>query len=81
LNLAGHRRVLGVRGTLAVLVGRSEVRHVDIWFVGCGVVVIVEELIDAGKESLSPNERICVYLYLRATATAATYHLSSCRHC
>lgn len=38
--------------TLAVLVGGSEVRHDDVWFGDCGVV-IVEELFGAGGESLS----------------------------
>ena len=38
---------------LAVLIGGSEVRHSDVLFGGCGVVVVVKELFDAGGESLS----------------------------
>lgn len=42
--------------TLTLLVGQAvgDVgRHVDVCFVNCGVGMVVEELIDAGKESLS----------------------------
>jgi hypothetical protein len=53
LDLAGHRGLSGVGRALAVLVGGSEVRHDNIWFGGCGVGVVVKELLDAGRESMS----------------------------
>ena len=81
MDLARDRGLGGVGCTLAVLVGGSEVRHINCWLIGSCVVVIVEESVDAGRESLSQSERLYVNLYLRAIAPNATYHLSSCRHC